>query len=141
MRTHIATLADYHKTRRGSSKNESFVANVIVSRRGSLLPPVRGSLSDTELPVEVNHGRWIVNCPFCPGAELADPDDPRFFCLSCGNADANHEWLRVRWPVDKEVIEAVLLARPKDETQNWKEGEPVDKLQAENESRGLREEI
>jgi hypothetical protein len=138
MKTRLADLSDFHSARRGMSLNESFVMSMVAARRGSIQPP-KSSLSIIVVPVEANHGRWLINCPFCRGAEPADPNDPRFFCLSCGNVKALGEWLQVRWPLAKEKIEAVLLARP-EEHQNWKEGETVDDLQAENIKNDLPEE-
>lgn len=135
----IKTLADFHKTRRGSL-TESFVAAVYTARRGSLHIPKRGSLSIIEVPAVVEQGRWLVRCPFCPGAELADPEDPRFYCLSCANEKVGHEWLKVRWPLPKEAIERALLVRP-EVNQNWREGETVAQLAAENVAFGLPQEI
>jgi hypothetical protein len=59
----------------------------------------------------VDHGRWGANCE-CGGAEYVDPDDPVFYCFSCGNASANGKLRPVQFPSNKEDIELILLERP-----------------------------
>lgn len=62
---------------------------------------------------QVNFGQWVAQCE-CGGAESVDPDDPIFYCFSCGNY-ANHGKPRsVIFPSKKDVkqIEEVLLRRP-----------------------------
>lgn len=107
-----------------------FVQVIIGARRQTMPLPTE---TDTATPcyAEVNHGRWIVNCPFCAGAELADPDDRRFFCLSCYNVAVGGKWLAVTWPSQRKAIEAELLKRPKAEFANWSPGERVASLRAE----------
>lgn len=89
--------------------------------------------------VEVNHGRWIVRCPFCPGAQLASVADRRFFCLDCLHVGTKAEgrWIHVSWPSARADIERVLLTRPAASTRNWSWGERVQDLVAENRERGL----
>lgn len=82
----------------------------------------------------VNHGRWIVDCPFCPSAALVTPDDPRFFCVECGNAAAHGRWAKVIFPDDVDAIEQTLEPRPA-ALQNWEPGEDVDALRVENDER------
>jgi hypothetical protein len=84
-----------------------------------------------EVIVRANHGRWIVDCPFCLGAQLASPTDRRFLCADCGNVNISGKWLRVVWPANPEAIEAVLLARPL-ENRNWDSGESIADLRREN---------
>lgn len=83
----------------------------------------------------VNHGRWIADCPFCAGAELVDPIDPRFFCMSCDNDSKGGRWLRVTFPVNLQEIEAILESRPSDTFKNWdpRVGETAAGLRRENE--------
>lgn len=86
----------------------------------------------------VNHGRWVVDCPFCLSAQLTSPRDRRFFCVECGNVNAGGRWLRVQWPdADLAQIEKNLGVRPRVETRNWTVGESVLRLQAENTANGL----
>lgn len=59
-------------------------------------------------------GQWIADCE-CGGAEFVEPSEPIFYCFSCGNR-ANHNYVRpVEFPVEREAIEAAVLARPVDD--------------------------
>lgn len=84
-------------------------------------------ISRQVLPVVVNHGRWIVDCP-CGGAQLACRTDPRFFCVDCLNSWTDGAWVNVDWPRDAAAIDALLSSRPL-ALQNWN---PGDDLVAEN---------
>lgn len=86
---------------------------------------------------EINCGRWIARCK-CGGAEVVDPDEPIFMCLSCGNKKNKGLLLPVTFP-DKDarkMIENCLAVR-EIENCNWKFGEQVADLRKENLSRGL----
>ena len=80
-----------------------------------------------EVKAEVNHGRWIVRCPRCPAALEVCRAMPVFLCVECG-----HGWLQVKFPKGRPTIEALLLARPKPQNRNWRPGEAVGALDAEN---------
>ena len=62
---------------------------------------------------EVNFGQWVARCQ-CGGAETIDPDEPIFYCFSCGNFDNHGKPRMVIFPSKKEIkdIETVLLKRP-----------------------------
>jgi hypothetical protein len=79
----------------------------------------------------VNHGRWVVRCPFCPSANRASAQDRRFLCCECGNAGCGGKWLPVRFPDDSGRIERLLEQRPDRHTRNWV-GEDVAVLAEEN---------
>ena len=110
----------------------------------------RGS-SDRSLRAyaEVNDGRWIVRCPFCPSAQLAHRDDRLFQCvgtdprtgatLGCLNERNGGHPVEVVWPAHVEEAEKVLLARPQ-EARNWlpHRGETVEFLKRENHERRAR---
>lgn len=85
---------------------------------------------------QVNHGRWIVECPCCPSAALAGPGfvTDRFLCAECGNSAAGGRYFEVAWPDRRTVrrIEELLGRRPDMKTRNWIPGEPVGMLLAEN---------
>lgn len=83
------------------------------------------------LPARVEHGRWLVDCPGCSGAELADISEPVFLCLSCGNKFAGNLPVAVAFPQQRAEIEAVLEKRPR-ENQNWSDKESVEDLIAES---------
>lgn len=85
---------------------------------------------------EINHGRWLVRCPFCSGAEEADPGEPVFYCLSCGNADFGGRVMNVEFPADREAIEMVLLARPDIGSRNWSFEESLEDSALENVEHG-----
>ncbi len=98
------------------------------------LPLPSGEAAAPILKAEVNHGRWIVRCPFCAGAEAADPDSPRFYCLTCCNEPVQNRFLSVQWPGEKEAIEAELTKRGKEGNQNWLPHESVADLARETEA-------
>jgi len=58
----------------------------------------------------VNTGRWIAECE-CGGAEIVEPDDPIFFCFSCGNSCVKGAVRPVVFPENREEIEHLLLKR------------------------------
>ena len=89
------------------------------------------------LDARVNHGRWLVHCPDCAGAELVDPEEPFFFCLSCGNEGSGGRVRRVRFPAGRELIEGALGGRRR-ENQNWAPGETIAFLVEENARGGER---
>jgi hypothetical protein len=95
---------------------------------------------DVVAVVRANHGRWIVDCPFCRGAQLASPTDRRFLCADCGNVNVGGKWLRVIWPADPAAIEAALLVRPL-ENRNWWPGESPSDLRRENRAHDIPEAV
>lgn len=99
----------------------------------------RETVSDPTAPVEVNHSRWIVRCPFCPSAQLAHDGDRRFMCVECHNQTVDGKWVPVGWPEAdvRDDIEGLLEVRPTPKTRNWREPETVEDLEAENAERGL----
>jgi len=105
---------------------------------------------------KVNMGQWLAQCE-CGGAESVDPDEPIFYCFSCGNYENHGKPRKVIFPSKKEImeIESVLLRRPVkvrggtheiertilaeplvDEkgvlSRSWLPGETVDHLRKEN---------
>lgn len=85
----------------------------------------------------VSGGAWMARCPFCPSAALVSKSDPRFFCVECLNVGADYRWLQVEWPIHREEIEQVLLARPQFETRNWSPRETIEDLRKENLAHGV----
>lgn len=83
----------------------------------------------------VNNGRWIVSCQ-CHGAELADPAQPVFYCLSCGNEWNDHCVARVQFPPRREEGEALLVKREL-RNRHWLPGETASALESENRKHGL----
>lgn len=99
--------------------------------------PVETTSGHRPLPACINHGRWLVACPWCAGAELVDPADPVFYCLSCQNEQAGNQLVIVAFPEQREALERLLLRRPDPKTRNWLEGETVDDLLRENAAHGV----
>lgn len=115
----------------GATVPESIVRRAWPVHRGIPYREPDGVSSDYTARAEVNHGRWVVPCPFCPGAQLASEDDHRFFCVDCLHAGrAEGRWLRVVWPRHRDAIEEVLAVRP-EVNRNWVPGETVEDLRAE----------
>jgi len=88
-------------------------------------------ISGENLEAEINHGRWIVRCPYCSGAEIAESEDPVFMCLSCFNEKNGGRFRPVKFPVDLESIEAELKSRKNENHQNWITGESLEDLKGE----------
>ncbi len=105
---------------------------------GFLPPPVEDVAERGAVLAEVNHNRWIAPCPDCPGAEFVWRDGPFvMLCLSCFNGGIGHRWRRVTLPDDVGAIEAALLTRPLPDNRNWRAGETVDELLAQNAAEGV----
>ena len=85
----------------------------------------------------VNHGRWIVECPDCHGAQFACPDDRRFMCNYCANAMVGGMWRPVTWPKNRAAIEEALMARKLPNHRNWFPHESAADLRAENKMHGV----
>lgn len=113
---------------------EQFTVQVL-KRHGRPRPP--GIDNNTTAIAEINHGKWLANCPFCTGAELVQKDDPRFFCLSCCNEAAGGKWIKVKFPADCDQIEQELEKRTAVKNQNWIPPETVAQLRKENQKNGV----
>lgn len=74
-------------------------------------PFVGGEPVGVPVLAEVNYGRWIARCE-CGGAEMVDPDEPIFYCFSCGNGNTRGRPRAVTFPDNIEEIERLLLERP-----------------------------
>lgn len=57
----------------------------------------------------VDFGRWMARCD-CGQHNYVDPDEPVFFCARCGNGNSGLA-RPVIFPIDHEMIEAILLER------------------------------
>lgn len=64
----------------------------------------------------IEQGQWIADCE-CSGASFVDPDEPIFFCFSCGNRADNGVLREVIFPpfLERLEIERLLLERPVDD--------------------------
>lgn len=84
----------------------------------------------------VNHNRWIVDCPFCNGAEALWPGQPWFLCAGCKNNDSGLA-IQVEIPDDVQGIERALMKRNKYDKRNWEPGETVADLERQNNDKGV----
>ena len=128
-------------------KLETIDTHPIVRRRGyrtwiheaarGRLVVQKGPAQGRPLAARVNHGRWLVDCPDCSGAELLS-DTGEFYCLSCGNIGVGGAFRTVLVPrgAQRAKIEALLEVRPTI-NRNWEPDETVAFLVAENEERKL----
>ncbi len=88
-------------------------------------------LSNKTLRAEINHSRWLVDCPHCNNAEFLF-SDKRFFCTECENEAIGGKLYRVIMPTKKAQIEALLEPRPIP-NRSWRYPETIDDLTKENE--------
>jgi len=123
---------------RGPKRGAESVLNIWIERGGipPHIPTTEQVAASSNVQVRANHGRWIVDCPFCPSAQVASFDDRRFFCTDCGNKTVDGKWLEIEWPSEAEQIDAVLGTRPP-ENANWQVGESIAQLHVENADHGL----
>jgi hypothetical protein len=66
----------------------------------------------------IDYGRWIADCE-CGGAEMVDPNEPIFFCLSCGNKVTSGRARKVEFPKDRVKIETETMQQPEGGWQSW----------------------
>ena len=69
-------------------------------------PPVVPDTMDM-VPIMVNVGRWLWQCPACRSAIPVEPSEP-FICYQCGEGG----WMLPNFPLDKTAIEEELLKQP-----------------------------
>lgn len=86
--------------------------------------------SETTLDAYISHGRWVADCS-CSGGIVASPELDEAACTDCGTV------FPIRFPEARPEIEKVLLARAEDKNRNWRPGETIGQLQAENAEHGV----
>lgn len=91
-------------------------------------PPTAINLEAEPARAFVNWGVWIAECPNinCLGA-FEDIWRSRlvFFCMKCGNAQANGLWIPVVMPENQAKIEAKLELLSEVSQRNWSLGDPI----------------
>jgi hypothetical protein len=142
-RDRLATSRDKARAflgRHGRSGRDFVRAELTAQGALELVSRASGEATGTPVLAEVNHGRWIAHCE-CGGAEVVDPDDPVFFCLSCLNADNGRGLRPVEFPSEKERLQIaeVLLHRKERRSRGWLPTETVGDLKRQNRERGDRE--
>ncbi|MDY6835534.1 MAG: hypothetical protein SVY53_12115 [Chloroflexota bacterium] len=88
-----------------------------------------------ELEACVNHGRWIVRCPWCNSSSFANENE-LFLCEDCWNEPINKH-VKALFPCEREQIEELLIKRPRVETRNWEPHEDMFNLEDENKLHGV----
>lgn len=85
----------------------------------------------------LNHGRWIVDCPDCLSAQVADLAAPYVFvCAECLDAATGRGIAGVRPNAELvAAVEARTSHRP-DANRNWTPGEAIATLELENRLNG-----
>ena len=109
------------------------------ARLGIVVPPLQ-QVSDTPpLDARIDAGRWIVECPDCHDAQFIWPAEPApiFMCVTCFNVAVGGDWRLVAVPPNRAALERLLLFRPLPHNRNWRAGETVDTLRAENIAHGV----
>ena len=101
------------------------------ARNGIILPRDIAVDDDVNLPAVVNHGRWIVRCPWCRSAGYAG-ENCLFMCEECWNGAIGRKYARVYFPSERGKIEELLVKRLSPRNRNWEQGESVAALRREN---------
>ena len=87
-----------------------------------------GGIGTATIRPVVNHGRWLVNCPYCNSASYAR-EDRLFFCVDCQNATIGGQYVKTPFPKIKKAIERIMEIRPT-RNQNWT-NESISTLESE----------
>ena len=108
----IITALDYAK-RDGHKTVREYLEKICEKRGLRIDTPIHGEPKG-EVEAEINWGRWIARCPDCPGAEDVAPEEPIFYCFSCGNYMNEGHPRKVIFPSEKirKQIEAEVMKRP-----------------------------
>lgn len=92
----------------------------------------------------LNHGRWIVDCPDCNGAELAWRGAD-FQCLSelnlfeLGQLETPPPTYKLQWVSPRLEVKAIKVLRlRKLENMNWRHTETIKDLREDNLKAGIR---
>lgn len=85
---------------------------------------------------EAYFGAWIARCPspWCDSAMQVDRGQVEFHCGGLGGCG----WgAPIQWPADPDGVETLLLMRPAPRNRNWRPGESLQDLLAENLAHGI----
>lgn len=122
MRDVILTLEEYH-ARRDMPVDRTWLAAKSPGVGFDRTPP-SGAVAGVTILARVEFGRWIVDCPWCGGAELGSHADHLFFCCGCRNKTVGHAYARVEFPKHRVGLERVLLDLPEN-ARHWRPGQTV----------------
>jgi len=114
----IITAKDYCQRDRVGSVKERIVKLVgIFNKKRNIAMRVQvDKLAKRSVFARIELGQWCADCE-CGGTEFVDPDEPIFFCFSCGNRTDNGIVRPVVFPSteDHMEIERLVLERPVDD--------------------------
>lgn len=112
---YIVTARHYGGSARGYIRK---MQRDIHTGRGIAVPirDLDGPPSGSPVVARIWQGQWIADCE-CRGACFVDPDEPIFFCFSCGNRANGQKPRPVIFPpeMERKEIERLLLERPVDD--------------------------
>lgn len=77
------------------------------------LPRRSGTVLGVSVYPQINHGRWVADCPECSSAQIVTPADPRMFCVECLSG-----WFVLAFPPDVPAAEESVADLPVRD-QNW----------------------
>jgi hypothetical protein len=77
------------------------------------LPRRSGTVLGVTVYPQINHGRWVADCPECSSAQIVTPTDPRMFCVECLSG-----WFQLTFPTDAAAAERSVNDLPVRE-RNW----------------------
>ncbi|MDY6957632.1 MAG: hypothetical protein SVK08_00610 [Halobacteriota archaeon] len=134
----IINWDNYHE-RSDTQRKEAEIRKKAI-KKGVVLPRPLEVYTGDDYKAEpvVNHGRWVIRCPFpdCNSAEFAR-DDELFLCQNCYNSAIGRKYIRVIFPIERQGIEETLLKRMKPHNRNWTSKEEVKDLIEENKLHGI----
>ena len=99
--------------------------------------PATLELGDGSSYPALHMGRSAPNALIATAGRSCERTAAHHVCYSCWGNGETPVLRAVAWPADKVAIEAVLLARPRYINRNWKVGETLAELQAENRENGV----
>jgi len=103
----IFSGADVAKLRGAKSFRDYLIR---LARQRSMLFTNQVTQQDA-VQARIDFQRWVADCDCCGGSEYVDPDDPVFFCLTCGNQKYGGKLRKVIFPEAKAELEAAVLER------------------------------
>lgn len=93
---------------------------------------VMRTVADVVPVARVDHGRWCCDCVCGNGMAASRAWNTAICIVGCGA-----RYFAVIFPVEADAIEAVLLRRERDANRNWRPGETLADLMAENAAAGI----
>lgn len=114
----IITAKDYC-LRDGVGSVKERIKNIqkdILSKKKIKIGVQIDKVSSRPVYARIELGQWCASCE-CGGVEFVDPDEPIFFCFSCGNKVDAGKLRSVIFPPqpEREEIERLVLLRPVEE--------------------------